>query len=32
VTTLTAPLDDAPAALAAHVHSAQTKTVLHASG
>ncbi|HEX4692669.1 MAG TPA: alcohol dehydrogenase catalytic domain-containing protein [Solirubrobacteraceae bacterium] len=28
VTTLTAPLDDAPAALAAHVHSAQTKTIL----
>jgi alcohol dehydrogenase len=28
VTTLTAPLDDAPAALAAHVHGAHTKTIL----
>ena len=28
VTTLTAPLDDAPAALGAHVHGAQTKTIL----
>jgi alcohol dehydrogenase len=28
VTTLTAPLDDAPAALAAHVHGTHTKTIL----